>query len=107
MEATRLVEGYRQILRTIYSPKEYYARALDCLRRVRQDAAEIRYDSFLTEAAAFVRVVMTLGVFDRSRAQFWRFVIRVLKEHRKRFAEAMLLAAMGYHFRKLTEEYCH
>lgn len=106
MEATRLVEGYKQILRTIYSPQEYYARALDCLRRVRQDAAEIRYDSLLSEAAAFVRVVMTLGVFDRSRAQFWRFVIRVLKEHRKRFAQAMLLAAMGYHFRKLTEEYC-
>ena len=106
MDAGRLVEGYKQILRSIYSSEAYYGRALDCLRRVRQDAGEIRYGNFIREVEAFSRLVLKLGVFDSERAEFWRFVRRVLKEHRQRFANAMLLAAMGYHFRKLTEKYC-
>src|SRR5205085_2863548 len=36
MDASRLIEGYKRILRTIYSPSEYYRRALDCLARVVQ-----------------------------------------------------------------------
>ncbi|HKX82586.1 MAG TPA: B12-binding domain-containing radical SAM protein, partial [Pyrinomonadaceae bacterium] len=33
MDLSRLVEGYKTILRNIYSPREYYKRALDCLSR--------------------------------------------------------------------------
>src|SRR4051794_9462240 len=31
MEVKQLVEGYKRVLRNIYSPHEYYRRALDCL----------------------------------------------------------------------------
>src|SRR5215471_140420 len=31
MDPRRLVEGYQSIMRTIYSPREYYQRALECL----------------------------------------------------------------------------
>jgi hypothetical protein len=105
MDAARLIEGYKQILRTIYNSGEYYQRALDCLTRVAADVPEHRYN-FVKEASAFVRLVLKLGVFDHERAEFWRYVRRALTEHRERFAEAMMLAAMGYHFRKLTEKYC-
>src|SRR5438270_3589339 len=37
MDAARLVEGYKTILRTIYSPAEYYQRALDSLSRLTND----------------------------------------------------------------------
>jgi radical SAM superfamily enzyme YgiQ (UPF0313 family) len=37
MDAGRLVEGYKRVLRNIYNPREYYRRALDCLSRFRQD----------------------------------------------------------------------
>jgi len=52
------------------------------------------------------RIVLKLGIRDGERAEFWRFMRRVIAEHRHRFEEAMSLAAMGYHFRKLTELYC-
>jgi hypothetical protein len=47
---------------------------------------------------------MTLGVRDRARGDFWRFVRRVYAQHREKFAVAVRLAALGYHFRKVTEE---
>ena len=36
MDATRLVEGYKSILKSIYDTREYYDRALECMRRVSQ-----------------------------------------------------------------------
>ncbi len=106
MNAARLVEGYKQILRTIYDSHKYYKRALNCLARVVQDAPEPRRAGLASEAASLARVVLKLGIVDGERREFWRFMRRAFAEHREHFAQAVMLAAMGYHFRKLTEEYC-
>jgi hypothetical protein len=55
------------------------------------------------DATAFARVVLTLGVRDGGRAEFWRYLRRAATSHRRHFAHAVTLAAMGYHFRRLTE----
>lgn len=105
MDSTKLIEGYKQILRTIYQPSKYYQRALVCLERVRQETSEHRYNK-IKEAASLVRLILKLGIFDRERKEFWRYVREAFSKHREHFAQAMTLAAMGYHFRLLTEEYC-
>jgi hypothetical protein len=104
MDTQRLIEGYKRILRTIYSPAEYYRRALDCLSHLTQGPEPRRRD-LIGDVAAFMRVVLALGVRDRERAEFWRYMTRVVSSHRRNFAHAVTLAAMGYHFRKLTEAY--
>jgi hypothetical protein len=106
MEATRLVEGYKSILRTIYSPNEYYQRALSCLDRVVVATPEPRRDGLASDVVTLLRVVLTLGMRDRARGEFWRYLHRALTRHREKFAEAVRLAAMGYHLRKLTELDC-
>jgi radical SAM superfamily enzyme YgiQ (UPF0313 family) len=103
MDKTRLVEGYQKILRTIYSPAEYYQRALDCLSHLTHEGPEPHRGSMMSSLTAFTRVVLTLGVRDRERVEFWRYLKRATISHRKYFAHAITLAAMGYHFRKLTE----
>ena len=107
MGAKRLMAGYQSILRTIYSPREYYQRALDSLERVASGSAEPRRDGLFRDAATFARVVLTLGVRDRERMEFWRYLRRALADHSAKFAEAVRLAAMGYHFRRLTEVCCN
>jgi radical SAM superfamily enzyme YgiQ (UPF0313 family) len=104
MDAARLVEGYKTILQTIYSPREYYQRALDCLERVVAGELEPRRNRLTSDAVTLARVVLALGVRDHARGEFWRYLRRALTEHRERFAEAVRLAAVGYHFRKLTED---
>jgi radical SAM superfamily enzyme YgiQ (UPF0313 family) len=103
MDATRLIEGYKTIMRVIYSPGEYYQRALDCLERVVAGAPESQHNRFASDVASLFRIVLALGVRDRARAEFWRYLSRALTRHREKFADAMRLAAVGYHFRKLTE----
>jgi radical SAM superfamily enzyme YgiQ (UPF0313 family) len=104
MDTVRLVEGYKRILSTIYSPAEYYQRALDCLSHLTQ-GPEPRRSRLTSDIAAFAHVALVLGVLDGARMDFWRYMKRTLTSHRSNFAHAVTLAAMGYHFRKLTRSY--
>ncbi|MBS1792912.1 MAG: B12-binding domain-containing radical SAM protein [Acidobacteria bacterium] len=106
MDSNRLIEGYKRILRTIYSSKEYYRRVSDCLERIKQNPPEPHRAALAGSVAAFLRIALRLGVFDRERAEFWKFLRHTIREHRRHFTKAVTLAAMGYHFRRLTEEYC-
>src|SRR5262249_53724566 len=67
MDATRLVEGYQSILRTIYSPSEYYQRALNCLERVVTETREPRHSGRIGDVMTLSRIVLALGVRDRAR----------------------------------------
>ena len=105
MDPKVLVDGYRSVVETIYTSKEYYQRALECLRRVSgTPPAPMRY-SIASGLMAFSRIILKLGLLDRERKEFWKFFHRTVREHRGQFAQSMRLAAMGYHFRKLNESY--
>ena len=105
MEATRLIEGYQFIMRTIYNPREYYRRSLDSLKRTTKQVSLEKSSGVISDLLAFMRLTLKLGVLDRERREFWRFVMQALTSHREKFVEAMRLAAVGYHFRKLNEVY--
>ena len=103
MDAARLVEGYRSLLKTIYNPAQYYQRALECLRRVPQEEWSPRHTGLAYSIATLTRIIFRLGIYDPERREFWRFMWRVVAQHREKLAEALRLAAIGYHCRKLTE----
>jgi hypothetical protein len=90
-------------MQTIYNPGQYYQRALECLKRVPQEKSSPRQIGLVYSAAALMRIVFRLGIRDRWRREFWRFLWRVITQQREKFAEALRLAAMGYHCRKLTD----
>ena len=106
MDTSRLVEGYKSILKNIYSPREYYRRALDCLGRFHSNRPEPRQINIRQDLRSFFRVVFDLGIRDRSRLEFWSYFFSLLRHHTRDFAHGLTLAAMGYHFRMVTEKYC-
>jgi hypothetical protein len=105
MDPRRLIADYKKLLRTIYSPAEYYGRALECLKRMPATSQPQRRHP-IGDLTTFMRVILALGVRDRERSKFWRYMACVAASHRETFSRAVILAAMGYHFRKLTEDYC-
>lgn len=106
MNEKRLIEGYKAILRNIYSSHEYYKRALDCLSRFTQNRIEPRRADLTADLQAFFKLILTLGIRDRERVQFWKYLYRLVRFYPGEFAHGMTLAAMGYHFRKITMTYC-
>ena len=105
MDPALLIQGYQRIMQTIYSPREYYERALVSLKRTANDFSEKPHYTALNALTSFTRILVKLGVFDRERKEFWRFFTQTLLKHRSRLAESLRLAAMGYHFRKLSDAY--
>ena len=105
MDPALLIKGYQRIMRTIYSPREYYQRVLDSMRQTAQEFAEPQHYTVINAVTSFTRVMLKLGVLDRERKEFWRFLSQAMMKHRDRLAESLRLAAMGYHFRKLSELY--
>lgn len=105
MDTDRLIAGYKNLIQKIYNPREYYWRSLDCLTRSRQVRSEPRNRTLLKDARYFLSVVFTLGIRDRSRLQFWHYFYKLVRHHNRSFVQGMVLAAIGYHFRQITDKY--
>jgi radical SAM superfamily enzyme YgiQ (UPF0313 family) len=107
MEAETLIEGYKTIMRTLYSPSAYYGRALTSLENTITTGMPPDRALNAGNLISLARVVFRLGLLDQARKDFWRFLWRIFSERRELLADAVALAAMGYHFRRVTEQYCH
>jgi radical SAM superfamily enzyme YgiQ (UPF0313 family) len=105
MDPAVLIQGYQTIMRTIYSPREYYERALESMERTNQVVEPQQYN-VMSGCAALLRVLVRLGLFDNKRTEFWRFFAQVLTRDKAKIANSLRLAAVGYHFRKLNQAYC-
>jgi radical SAM superfamily enzyme YgiQ (UPF0313 family) len=107
MDPTRLVEGYRSVLRRIYSREAYYERVKIYLSRTYSKNEEKRTrQRWLTRGnvRAFVASIVRQGVFGRHRWSYWRFLLTVATRYRHCVGPAMTLAVMGYHFQVMTSK---
>ena len=106
MDRETLVDGYKSILRTIYAPSEFYERACISLRNTAAASLFHSQRLSLQKLRAAALVFFRLGVLDGARQDFWRFLRRTSRERLGHLSEVLTFAAMGYHFRRITEEYC-
>jgi len=105
MDATRLVEGYRSVLKQIYSSEAYYKRIKLYLSRTQAAPSEKRYKQrWLTRGnvRALVTSIVRQGVFGRQRWSYWKFFAAAATRYRRSFGTAMTLAVMGFHFQVMT-----
>ncbi|MGH9857955.1 MAG: B12-binding domain-containing radical SAM protein, partial [Acidobacteriota bacterium] len=100
MDPTKLVEGYKRIVTTIYESKHYYQRVLDFLSHYKP---RIRQKLTADDALAFFNSIVKLGIQSEDRTQYWKFLYQAYRTNRQAFSEAVTLAIMGYHFQKVTE----
>jgi radical SAM superfamily enzyme YgiQ (UPF0313 family) len=100
LDRQTLIDGYRRLVRYLYTPRNYYDRILAFLRDYRPSGPPIAVRAH--ELLAFCRSLWVMGVVERGRREFWRFLTRTLRHHRRAFTEAVSLAIMGYHFRKVA-----
>jgi radical SAM superfamily enzyme YgiQ (UPF0313 family) len=103
MKLETLQEGYKKIIRTIYSPERYYQRLKGFLQEYRppkiKSAKSLRYQLALFHS--FYR----LGVLGKERLYFWKVLLWTLFHRPRLFPQAVTLAIYGYHFRTISERY--
>ncbi|MFC2036072.1 B12-binding domain-containing radical SAM protein [Chloroflexota bacterium] len=101
MNPERLIKGYRQILDTIYSPREYYQRIKTFLQ-VYQPPRTKPGKVHSYQVKAFFKSIWFLGIRGQGKKHYWRLFITYLPKSPPKFARFILLAVYGYHFRKVT-----
>ena len=110
MDAGRLVEGYRSVLKRIYSSAAYYERVKLYLSRTqpkpekKSGRQRVSRQQWMTRAnaRAFVTSIVRQGIFGRPRWSYWKFLLAVATRYRHCVGAAMTLAVMGYHLQVMT-----
>lgn len=95
-----LLAGYRSLVKQLYAPRAYYQRALAFLREYRPQGSPAR--PRLCEVITFIKSLWVMGFWARGRCEYWKYFAKSLLFHRRAFAEAMRLAIVGFHFRKVA-----
>jgi radical SAM superfamily enzyme YgiQ (UPF0313 family) len=103
MGIDRLLDGYRSIMKQIYSPKNYYQRVRILLRELK--APEIGQPMNLQRFLSFFRCVFRLGVLGKERFHYWRLMVWTLFRKPRLMPVAITLSIYGYHYRKICELY--
>jgi len=102
MNINKLIDGYRKIVSTIYSPREYYSRVKTFLREYRPRRPKISIIKW-QDIRAFLRSLWVLGVEGKERRYFWNLLLWTAFKRPRSFALSVSLAIYGFHFRKIAE----
>jgi radical SAM superfamily enzyme YgiQ (UPF0313 family) len=100
-----LREGYKNILRQIYSPEHYYKRIKTFLREYRPPKikAHLEFEDIL----AFFRSIYHLGIMGKERVHYWKLLLWTPLRRPRLLPLAITLAIYGHHFRKICELHIH
>ncbi|MCP4252551.1 MAG: B12-binding domain-containing radical SAM protein [Candidatus Scalindua sp.] len=101
MDADTCREGYKTILRHIYSPENYYNRIMTLFKEYKSPTikGKIKFEHIV----GLFNSIYLLGIFGKERVQFWRLLLWTSLHRRDLFPLAVTLAVYGYHFRRVSE----
>jgi radical SAM superfamily enzyme YgiQ (UPF0313 family) len=98
-----LVNGYKRILSTIYSPKNYYERVKIFLKNYKPSKRE-KLTLNLRDLKAFFKSIWLLGIIEKGRSFYWKLFFRSLFTRPQLLSLTTTLSIYGFHFRKVAEE---
>jgi len=105
MNYETLINGYKHILSTIYSPGQYYERVKTFLKDYKPVKRRGRSQLKFYQFRAFIKSMWFLGVIERGRKYYWKLFVSTLLKRPRVFPLSISLAVYGFHFRKDIEKY--
>jgi radical SAM superfamily enzyme YgiQ (UPF0313 family) len=95
-----ILAGYRDLMRRLYAPGNYYRRIRAFLRSFEPRGPSRRLSA--ADAKAFVKSLWLLGVRQPGRTGYWTLLGTTLLASPRKFRTAIELAIVGHHFRKVA-----
>lgn len=104
MDYRTLLQGYKKVLSTIYSPHHYYERIKNFLKEFKPPRLRPIYFRVI-HIKAFLRSVWYLGFIGKEKLCYWRLFFWSLIKRPVLFPAALSFSIQGYHFRRVFETY--
>lgn len=96
-----LQAGYRELMKKLYEPRAYYQRIRTFMKN-HHPAGRPHLRLSWGDFCAFLKSFWLLGVWYRGRMAYWRFFWSTLLKRPAQFREAIELAILGHHFRRVA-----
>jgi radical SAM superfamily enzyme YgiQ (UPF0313 family) len=103
MGLDQLMNGYRQVMGHIYSPRHYYRRVRVFLKEFGNSKTHTRID--LQRFLALFRTSIRLGILGKERFQYWYLMTWTLVRKPRLIPLTITLAIYGHHFRRICEKH--
>jgi len=104
MQYKTLMDGYKKILKTIYSPDYFYKRVKEFLKDY-EPLQKRRFRFRFSYLAAFFKSMLFLGILGKERFHYWRLLLWSMCSRPRLFPLAVTFTIYGFHFRKVFEKY--
>jgi radical SAM superfamily enzyme YgiQ (UPF0313 family) len=101
MDSVKLLNGYKKVLNTIYSPKYFYERIMIFLKDFEPKKKKIFHLNHNYVLALFKSIVK-LGVIGEERLYYWKLFFWTLFRKPQLFSLAILFTIYGFHFKKIA-----
>jgi radical SAM superfamily enzyme YgiQ (UPF0313 family) len=101
MDSEELIDGYKKILNTIYSPKYFYERVMTFMRNYEPKKKAFHLNS--NYIMALFKSILKLGILGEERLYYWKLFLWSLFRRPQLFSLAILFTIYGFHFRKISD----
>ncbi len=101
MDLDKLLEGYKEILNKIYSPKYFYERVMRFMKDFEPKKKKVFHLNSNYIVALF-KSMFKLGVLGEERIYYWKLFFWSLFRKPQLFSLAILFTIYGFHFRKIS-----
>lgn len=105
MKRETLINGYKEILNTIYSPKHYYERIKTLLNEYKPRTKSFSLHSKRWNIQGLFSCMWIMGIREKGRRYYWRLVASTLCTRPKSFPLLVSMSIYGYHFRRVVKQY--
>lgn len=98
IDVDMLINGYKSVISSVYSPQQYYERVQTFLSN---------YKAYNPEAITFTHImalfksIWVLGIFEKERKYYWKLFFNSLFKNPKNFSKAISMTVYYAHFRKI------
>ncbi len=101
MDSEELLDGYKSILKTIYSPKYYYERVMRFMKEFEPKKKKV-FHLNPNYVLALFRSILKLGIIGEERIYYWKLFFWSLFRKPQLFSLAILFTIYGFHFRRVS-----
>jgi radical SAM superfamily enzyme YgiQ (UPF0313 family) len=102
MDKKILLDGYRNIVKTIYSPKDYYERIKTFLLNFKPPKRKTPTFKFYY-ITALLSSIWLLGIVNKGRRYYWKLILWSLFKKPGVFPYAIGYSIIGIHFRGISK----
>ncbi|MBM2824946.1 MAG: hypothetical protein HW402_610 [Dehalococcoidales bacterium] len=99
-----LIDGYKDVVTTIYSPRHFYERVATFLKEYRPKNKPKVSRLHFYHIGALLKSVWFMGIREKGRRYYWRLFISTLLKRPRLFPLSVSLCVYGFHFRRVAEK---